>query len=488
MQYKWTVLTVTTVGVLMSGIDGRIVIVGLPTVAAALHADAEQAIWFTQAYVIGSTVALLFIGRVSDMFGRVKVYSIGFTIFTIGSFLTASSGDPNTFIAARIFQGLGSAALFANSAAIIADAFPSNQLGTALGINQIAFRAGGVGGLTLSGLILAVLDWRFLFYINIPVGIFGTLWAYWRLHEVGKRERTVPMDWPGFISFTVFITSLLLSLTFAAYGAVDFSVVIGLGVLATASLVAFVHIENRTEHPLLDLSLLRIREFTGGCLAQMINSVAWGAFLLVISLYLQLVQGLSPLQAGVAMLPFDFGFLVAGPLSGHFSDKYGPLPFTTAGLIVISTSLFLFSEVAVNTPYLNIAMLLVLGGLGTGLFASPNMSSIMGSVPAKRRAVASALRATFFNVGYTLSVNAVILLMTLKVPYSLISNMISSINPTNVTPSQKAAFAGALNFVYLILFVINLSAFIPSLLRGKRVQPRADAESSDAGASSIAVE
>ncbi len=138
-------------------------------------------------------------------------------------------GNPNAFIAARIFQGLGSAALFANSAAIITDAFPSNQLGTALGINQIAFRAGAVGGLTLSGLILAVLDWRFLFYINIPVGLFGTLWAYRRLHEVGKRERTAPMDWPGFISFTVFITSLLLSLTFAAYGFVDFSVVIGLG-------------------------------------------------------------------------------------------------------------------------------------------------------------------------------------------------------------------------------------------------------------------
>ncbi len=472
----------------MSGIDGRIVIVGLPTVAAALHADAEQAIWFTQAYTIGSTIALLFIGRVSDMFGRVKVYSIGFAIFTVGSLLTASSGDPNAFIAARIFQGLGSAALFANSAAIIADAFPSNQLGTALGINQIAFRAGAVGGLTLSGLILAVLNWRFLFYINLPVGVFGTLWAYWRLHEVGKRERTVPMDWLGFISFTVFITSLMLSLTFAAYGSVDLSVVIGLGLLAAASIVVFVRVERRIEHPLLDLSLLRIREFTGGCLAQMINSISWGAFLLVISLYLQLVQGLSPLQAGIALLPFDFGFLLAGPLSGHFSDKYGVLPFTTAGLMVISASLFLFSEVAVNTPYLDIAMLLVLGGLGTGLFASPNMSSIMGSVPAKRRAVASALRATFFNVGYTLSVNAVILLMTLKVPYSLITSMISSLTPTALSLSERTAFAGGLNFVYFVLFVINTLAFIPSLIRGKRVQPAVDADDSGAIAPSIVVE
>jgi len=488
MQYKWTVLTVTTVGVLMSGIDGRIVIVGLPTVAAALHADAEQAIWFTQAYTIGSTIALLFIGRVSDMFGRVKVYSVGFTVFTIGSFLTASSGDPNAFVAARIFQGLGSAALFANSAAIIADAFPANQLGTALGINQIAFRAGAVGGLTLSGLILALLNWRFLFYVNIPVGIFGTLWAYRRLHEVGKRERNVPMDWRGFVSFTVFITALLLALTFAAYGSSDFSTVILLGLAAAGSLTIFVHVERRIDNPLLDLSLLRIREFTGGCLAQMINSIAWGAFLLVISLYLQLVQGLSPLQAGVALLPFDFGFLVAGPLSGHFSDRYGALPFTTAGLVVISASLFLFSEVAVTTPYLEIAILLILGGLGTGLFASPNMSSIMGSVPAKRRAVASALRATFFNVGYTLSVNAVILLMTLKVPYSLITGMISSITPTTLSLSERTAFAGGLNFVYLILFFINTLAFIPSLLRGKRVQPGVDVDNSSGGEVSIQIE
>jgi len=488
MQYKWTVLTVTTVGVLMSGIDGRIVIVGLPTVAAALHADAEQAIWFTQAYTIGSTIALLFIGRVSDMFGRVKVYSIGFAIFTVGSLLTASSGDPNAFIAARIFQGLGSAALFANSAAIIADGFPANQLGTALGINMIAFRAGAVGGLTLSGLILAVLDWRFLFYINLPVGIFGTLWAYWRLHEVGRRERTVPMDWSGFISFTVFITSLMLSLTFAAYGSVDLSVVLGLGLVAAAALVAFVRVERRTDYPLLDLRLLRIREFTGGCLAQMINSMAWGAFLLAISLYLQLVQGLSPLQAGVALLPFDFGFLVAGPLSGHFSDRYGPLPFTATGLMVISGSLFFFSQVAVNTPYINIAALLVLGGLGTGLFASPNMSSIMGSVPAKRRAVASALRATFFNVGYTLSINAVILLMTLKVPYSLLTNMISSLTPTALSLSQRSAFSGGLNFVYLVLFFINTLALIPSLLRGKRVPPTVETDDSSASAPSIVVE
>jgi EmrB/QacA subfamily drug resistance transporter len=453
---------------MMSGIDGRIVVIGLPAVAAALHADAEQAIWFTQSYTIGSTIALLFIGRVSDLFGRVKIYTAGFTIFTIGSILTASSIDPNSFIAARIFQGLGSAALFANSAAIITDAFPSKQLGTALGINQIAFRVGSVAGLTLSGVILAVLDWRYLFYINIPVGIFGTVWAYRRLHEVGRSEKRVPWDWIGFLTFTAFITSLLLTLTFAAYGFGDLAIVIGLAGLASVSLIAFVYQERRFEYPLLDLNLLQIREFTGGSMAQTINAVSTGAFILVVSLYLQLVLGLSPLDAGISLLPFDLGFLLAGPLSGRYSDKYGVLPFATTGLVVSSAALFLFSQASITSSLSYIFVLLVLAGAGGGLFTSPNISSIMGSVPAPRRGVASALRATFYNIGFTLSFNVAILLMEVKVPYSLITNMISSINPIALTLSERTSFAASLHLVYLVLSLVNTFAIIPSLLRGKR--------------------
>jgi MFS family permease len=256
LKYKWTVLTVTTVGVLMAGIDSRIVVVGLPTVAASLHADAEQAIWFTQAYTLGSTVALLFIGRVSDIYGRVKVYSLGFAIFAAGSVLTALAPHPTWFILSRVFQGLGAAALFSNSAAIITDAFPADQLGLALGTNQIAFRVGSMTGLTISGLILSVLDWRFLFYVNIPVGVFGTLWANRRLKEISVRDKGAPMDWVGFVSFTVFITSVLLSLSLAAYGSGNLLAVLGLAVLASGCLALFVVQERRKERPLLDLGLL----------------------------------------------------------------------------------------------------------------------------------------------------------------------------------------------------------------------------------------
>jgi len=469
MEYKWTVLTVTTVGVLMSGIDGRIVVIGLPTVAAALRADAEQAIWFTQAYTIGSTIALLFIGRASDIFGRVKIYSIGFLIFTLGSLLTALSGNPTDFILARIFQGLGSAALFANSAAIITDAFPSGELGLALGTNQVAFRAGAMAGLTVSGLILSFLDWRYLFYINIPIGLFGTVWAAKRLKEVGTHERGAPMDWVGFVLFTTFITSLLLALSFAAYGT-ETELVAGLGVLSGISILLFSFIERKKKDPLLDLRLLRIREYAGGITAQTLSSVAFGAFLLLVSLYLQLVQGESPLQAGISVVPFDIAFLAVGPISGRLSDRYGVIKFTTSGLAVVSLALYLFSTLSPTAPYSTLVLYLIVFGIGMGLFTSPNMSSVMGSVPPSRRGVASALRATTFNVGLTLSYNLVILVLAFYMPYSTITSIIAASNVQAIPEASRILFANSLDKVYLALAAVNLVAIAPSVLRGERVR------------------
>ena len=470
MQYKWTVLTVTTVGVLMSGIDSRIVVIGLPTVAAALHADAEQAIWFTQAYIIGSTVALLYLGRISDMVGRVRVYNLGFAIFTVGSLFTSLSPSPNFFIAARIFQGLGSAALFSNSAAIITDAFPRGELGNALGINSIAFRAGSMFGLTLSGLILAFFSWPFLFYVNIPVGIFGTIWAHKRLHEQSEPERTAKMDWPGFTTFALFMTFLLLALTYAAYGIGETTLIVGFAVLSAVFLVVFVRGEQRRADPLLDFGLLRIHEYLGGVIAQLINTMAWGALFLMLSLYFQLVQGYSPLQAGIAIIPFDLSLLAVGPLSGRLSDRFGTRPFTTAGLIVVTISILAFSTLTVTTPYSTLVAFLLLGGGGMGLFVSPNFSSIMGAVPSHRRGVASALRATFFNIGFVLSFNIVILVLTFYLPYSLITSIISSQATGLASQGSRALFAGALDNVFIVLAVINTVAIIPSLLRGKRLE------------------
>lgn len=468
MQYKWTVLTVTTVGVLMAGIDSRIVVIGIPEVASALGADAEQAIWFTQAYVFGTTISLLFIGRVSDMVGRVKIYTLGFAVFTIGSLLTSLSVAPNYVIVFRVLQGLGASALFANSAAIITDAVPTNELGLFLGINQVAFRAGAMVGLTLSGILLTFFDWRALFYVNVPIGVFGTYWAHRRLKEVGKRERESPMDWLGLATFSSAIVLLLLGLTYAAYGTFPVAGVALMLGASVAFLSAFALRESRCLHPLLDLSLLRIREFTGGVVAQMLNSLAWGAVILLLSLYLQLVKGFSPLTAGLAIIPFDIAFLCTGPLSGRLSDKYGHMPFTTSGLAVMSASLVLMSTTTVATPYLTFAGYLVILGAGVGIFSSPNMSSIMGSVPPSRRGVASGVRATFFNVGYVLSFNIAILVMTVVLPYSVITKVISSPNPSAVAGVDKGLFANGLDYAFKVSAAINAVAIAPSVLRGRR--------------------
>lgn len=409
---------------------------------------------------------MLLIGRVTDIVGRVRIYTTGFTIFTIGSALTSLSQDPNQFILWRGLQGLGVAMLFINSVAMIVDATPRKDLGLSLGINQIAFRFGAMAGLTLSGLILSFFDWRALFYINIPIGIFGTFWAHHRLKEIAKVEKKSPVDWLGFASFSISITSFLLALTYDAYGFSEAVVVYGLLIASALTLSIFILYERRQAHPLLDMSLLRIREFTGGVIAQLLNAIAWGAFLLLLSLYFQLVLDMSPLAAGIAIIPFDIAFLIVGPLSGRFSDKFGHLPFTTSGLALTSIGLYLFSTVTIVTPISTVIFEMILVGAGMGLFVSPNISSVMSSVPEKRRGIASAFRATFFQVGYVISLNAAVLIMTVVIPYQTITQVISAVNPITISSSDKLLFMKGLSTAYFWLAIVNVAAIPPSVLRG----------------------
>ena len=429
----------------MDGIDSRIVIIGLPQVAAALHADAEQAIWFTQSYVLATSIALLLIGRVTDIVGRVRIYTIGFAVFTIGSALTSLSQNPLQFILWRGLQGLGVAMMFTNSVAMIVDATPREELGLSLGVNQIAFRFGAMSGLTISGLILSFFDWRALFYVNIPIGIFGTFWSHHRLKEIAKLDRKTPIDWFGFAAFSTAITTFLLALTYDAYGLTERLTVYVLLAVSAVTLGIFVLHERKQSHPLLELGLLRIREFTGGVIAQLLNAIAWGAFLLLLSLYLQLVLNMSPLDAGIRIIPFDIAFLAFGPLSGRLSDKFGHLPFTTTGLAVTSLALFLFSTITITTPISTVFVYMMLVGAGMGMFVSPNMSSIMSSVPELRRGIASAFRATFFQVGFVMSLNFAILVMTFVIPYRTITDVVSSINPVAIAESERLLFLEGLS-------------------------------------------
>lgn len=471
MEYKWTVLTVTTIGVLMSGIDSRILIVGLPQVAAALNANAEQAIWLTQGYVLGGTIVMLLIGRLTDMFGRVKIYIIGFALFTIGSLLTSISLNATEAIIFRGVQGFASGILQVNSAALITDATPVNELGFVLGVNFSAFRFGSVFGLTISGLILSFLDWRALFYINIPIGIFGTWWARRRLKDVVKLESNTKLDWLGFIAFTTSITCFLLALTLAAYGMSEMTTVYILLTVAVVTIVAFTFREMHVKQPLLDLRLLKIREFTGGVVAQLLNQIAFGGVMILISLYLQLVVGLSPFDAGIKLIPFEVAMLPFSILGGRLSDRYGTAPLITGGLGLTSISLLLLSTVDASTPYLSLLIFMVLLGIGIGLFGAPNMSSVMGAVPAERRGVASGFRTVMMNIGYTMSLNLAILIMTFTLPLTVISQIITSANSAYISGIDSLLFIQGLQRTYVWLAVLNTIAIIPSILRGKRTNP-----------------
>jgi MFS family permease len=241
--------------------------------------------------------------------------------------------------------------------------------------------------------------------------------------------------------------------------------------ISIASLAIFAVREQRCDHPLVDLNLLKIREYTGGVFAQLINAIAWGAVLLLLSFYFQLVLGLSPLDAGLRIIPFDIAFLVSGPLSGRLSDKFGHLPFTTSGIILSSISLYLFSTVDAFTPYSTVILYMLLFGAGIGLFSSPNMSSIMGSVPAGRRGVASAIRSTFFNVGFATSLNLAVLIISFTVPYTLVTQIVS-IGSAITTNAEKMLFLQGLRITYLWLAIMNAVAVIPSVLRGKSPSPR----------------
>jgi EmrB/QacA subfamily drug resistance transporter len=464
LKYKWVALSVTTIGVLMVGIDTRIVIVGLPQVAAQLHADAEQAIWITQSYVLANTVLLLLIGRLGDIFGRVRIYTVGFGIFTIGSALTSIGMDPLQVIIFRAVQGVGAALVFTNSIAILTDATPKNELGFSLGINQIAFRSGAILGLTLSGLILSFLDWRALFYINIPIGVFGTFWARRRLKESVAIERNAKIDWLGFALFTASLLCLMIGLTLGAYSPSQFNTLYASLFVGAIFLALFIVRSRRITYPLVELSMFKIKEVTGGLLAMFFNIITWTAVLLLLSLQFQLVLNMNPLEAGLRILPFEIAFLAFGPLSGRLSDRFSRMPFILSGLTLSTIALFLFSTTFQNTPYLVLSVYMIIMGIGTGLFIAPNLRSVMSSMPDKRSGIGSALFALFVNLGLTLSLNIAILIMSLTAPYDVITRIISAVNPLSIPTADRLLFVESLKNTYIAFGIINTFAVVTSLL------------------------
>ena len=445
-RYAWIALANTTAAIFMASLDGSVVIIALPAIFRGINLDPLSAgnisylLWMIMGYRLVQAVLVVNLGKLGDMFGRVKMYNSGFVVFTIASILLSFDPYQGThgalwLIGWRFLQAVGGSMLMANSAAILTDAFPAERRGFALGTNQIAALAGMFIGLVAGGL-LAAWDWRAVFWINVPVGVFGTLWAYLMLRDNGVRNRS-KIDWWGNITFALGLGSVLVGTT---YGIQPYHgnsmgwqspVVLGELIGGAALLVVFVLIETHIAEPMFRIGLFKIRAFTAGNVAGLLVSIARGGIQFMLIIWLQGIwlplHGYSydqtPLWAGIFILPMTAGFLVAGPTSGILSDKFGSRGIASAGMAVFASSFIGLMLLPVVFPYWIFALLIGLNGIGSGMFASPNSSSIMGSVPASDRGVASGMRATFQNSGTAISIGVVFTLLIAGLSSSLPSSL-----------------------------------------------------------------
>ncbi len=463
VQYKWVALSNTTLGTLMASIDMTIVLIALPSIFRGINIDPftsfQYLLWVMFGYSIVTAVLLVTFGRLSDIYGRVKLYNLGFAIFTAGSILlaiTPSTGDAGAIelIVFRIVQGVGAAFLFSNSAAIITDAFPENERGKALGINQLSFLAGSLIGLVLGG-VLAVYDWRLVFLVSVPVGIVGTVWSYWKLKEQHIVRKKQKLDIWGNICFGGGLTLLLLAITYGLtpYGDSPMGwgnpFVIASLVVGAALMIAFPFIERRVQDPMFRLDLFKNRSFAAGNVATFLSSMSRGGVMIMLVVLLQGIwlplQGYSyedaPFWAGIFMIPMTIGIAITGPLSGWLSDKHGARVLATTGMIITGITFLIFTLLPANFEYFPFALILLVMGIGNGIFMSPNMASVMNSCPAEHRGAASGMRSTLQNCGQTISQAIFFSIIIISLNATLPAALATSVASTGASPEIAAAFS-----------------------------------------------
>jgi MFS family permease len=465
-HYKWIALSNTTLGVLMATINSSIMLIALPDIFRGIGvnplepSNTSLLLWLLMGYLVVTAVLVVSFGRLGDMFGRVRMYNLGFAVFALFSVMLSVTWMHGTaaawwLILMRILQAVGGAMLMANSSAILTDAFPASERGLALGLNQVAGIAGSFIGLVLGG-ILGPISWRYVFLVSVPFGVLGTIWSYLKLKELGIR-RPARLDWWGNVTFGVGLIAVLVGITYGIqpYGGHTMGwtspVVLGLIGGGLAVLAAFCVIETHVADPMFRLSLFRIRPFTAGNVASLLSGLGRGGLMFVLIIWLQGIylpmHGYSfertPLWAGIAMLPLTVGFLIAGPVSGWLSDRFGARPFATGGMVVAAASFGLLELLPVNFAYWEFAAILLLNGIGMGLFASPNRAGIMNSLPPERRGVGAGMSATFQNSAMVLSIGIFFTLIILGLASSLPSALSHGLTAQGV-PAADAARVAAL--------------------------------------------
>jgi MFS family permease len=478
-HYKWVVLSNTTLGTLLATINASIVLISLPAIFRGIGlnplqpANVGYLLWMLMGYLVVTAVLVVPFGRLGDMYGRVRLYDIGFIIFTVAA--VALSFDPFSadagaiwLIAWRVVQGVGGAMLMASSSAILTDAFPANQRGMALGVNMVAAVAGSFLGLLIGG-VLSEIYWQAIFWVGVPLGILGSVWSMRSLRELGARTPG-KMDWAGTVTFGVGLTVLLIDITYGIQPYAGHStgwtnpMVLGAIAAGVALLAVFILVELRVAQPMVDVRLFRSSAFGMGNLAGLMASVSRGGLQFMLIIWLQGIwlplHGYSfestPLWAGIYMLPMTAGFLIGGPIAGALADRVGARPFTVGGMVLVALSFIALVMIPVNFDYRIFALLVFLNGLGGGIFTAPNTAAIMSSVPPAQRGAASGVRATFFNAGSSLSIGIFFSLMVIGLANALPTAMSSGLQQQGIpaaladqvatTPPVGSLFAAFLGY------------------------------------------
>ncbi len=462
---RWTVVSVTTLGTLMSAIDSTIVILGIPLIMQSIHANLIEMAWVIMGYILMSTSLVLAIGRIGDNYGRIKVYEMGFLVFTLGSALSGLSFNGAELVTFRFVQGIGGAMMIGNSWALISEAFPENERGKAFGINSIAWGVGGVVAPIIGGVIITYLGWRYIFYVNVPIGLFAVLWARFRLKGFVEVKKKETFDILGAALFTIFISLLLIAITMSIGVGWDF---LNSAILFASFLVLFTFffVETKVNSPVFKFNLFKNRVYFASTGASFLQSLAMFAIMFLVIFYLEGVKGYSIIESSILLIPMPLLSSVLAPVGGAISDKVGARIPATIGIIIQAFALYILSGLTVLSPYFLIAAGLGIMGVGSGLFFSPNASAVMSSTPRGYYGVGSGMMTTLRNTGQVISIALALLIASWAMPQSAVFALFLG-SSVNINRSVMLSYVKGMDYAFRLSIMLAVLAAVASFIRGK---------------------
>ena len=466
INYKWIALSCTTLGALFSVLSGSTLIVALPVIMKDLHASMNIITWTIMGYMLVMTILVPSIGRMGDMYGRKKLYVSGFALFTLASLFCGLSQSGIQLLIFRMVQAVGGALMVANSTAIVADAFPKEELGKALGLNIMVISIAFIIGPILGGFLMSF-GWRSIFYINIPIGIIGTLWSAVQLKEINKTTIKQTFDLKGTLTFSVGVLILLIALSLGAFMGWTNLYVLSLFLISIILLAVFVRIENHTDQPMLDLRLFKTRIIAFAYISNFLNGLARGAVTFLLIFYFQGIKGMDPLVAGLLLSPFAISMMIVSPFSGGLSDRYGARVLSSVGLLITAVGLGGLMMIKATTSTTELIIWMLIMGFGSGMFFSPNTSAIMGSVPADKRGIAAGVNTMMNNAGTVLSIALSMAIISSSISPDAMQALFlgTQVGSKGIAINE---FVSGLRMAFTISFGFSLIAALMSYLRGPK--------------------